>query len=194
MQNRTNSGFNRPQLWQRTRISDARTASRARAVLDRPSPVTTPTSRKNHHRRMSKPPIPASTPPMTKRMIAPTKDSKKAVTEKEELVAAPIVPVRKLRNPYRIITIPTMRKAAPTRRTVTAPQPNGRLVVALRTGAGAYGEGAAMGRGILTAAVGFETASISSRLNVPVAFPRVVLTGTRCSAIGTCDVLRVARG
>src|SRR3989442_4437232 len=95
MQNRTNSGFNRPQLWQRTRISDARTASRSRAVFALPTPVTTPTSRKIHHRRMSQPPIPASTPPMTKRMIAPTKDSKKAVTEKEELVAAPIVPVMK---------------------------------------------------------------------------------------------------
>src|SRR5439155_1534892 len=149
---------------------------RLEAVFALPTPVTTPTSRKIHHRRMSQPPIPASTPPMTKRMIAPTKDSKKAVTEKEELVAAPIVPVRKLRNPYRIITIPTMRKAAPTRRTVTAPQPNGRLGAALWTGAGAYGEGAAMGSAVLRIAVGFGTASISPRINVSLAFPAVVLT------------------
>src|SRR2546428_747249 len=176
MQNRTNSGFTRPQLWPRPGTSDARPASRSRAVFALPTPVTTPTSRKIHHRRMSQPPIPASTPPMMKRMIAPTKDSKKAVTEKEELVAAPIVPVRKLRNPYRIITIPTMRKAAPTRRTVTAPQPNGRLGAALWTGAGAYGEGAAMGSAVLGIAVGFGTASISPRINVSMAFPAVVLT------------------
>src|SRR5207245_1339970 len=124
MQNRTNSGFSRPLLWQRTRISDARTASRSRAVFALATPVTTPTSRRRHPRRNSHPPIPADTAPMT--------------------------------------------------------------------GAGAYGEGSAIGRGILTVAVGFETPSISRRINVPVAFPRVVLTGTGSthSGFAACFVSR----
>src|SRR5207245_10937835 len=146
--------------------------------------VTSRKSGTTHHRRMRQQPLPADMPARNRRMIGPPQDSKEAVSEKEELVAAPIVPVRKLRNPYRSITIPTMRKVAPTRRTVTAPHPNGRLVVALRTGAGAYGEGAAMGRGILTVAVGFETPPISRRINVPVAFSRVRLPGTGSAQLG----------
>src|SRR5207245_8560208 len=45
-------------------------------------------------------------------------------------------------------------------------------------GCGRVWGGCGHGRGILTVAVGFETPSISRRINVPVAFPRVVLTGT----------------
>src|SRR5881628_1135048 len=99
MQNWTNSGFRRPQLRQRTRTSDACSA-RPRAVLATlPAPVTTPTRRKIHQRRTSHPPMPARTPPMTNSMTAPKNDWKNAVTENDALVAWPIVPVRKLRNP-----------------------------------------------------------------------------------------------
>ena len=51
------------------------------------APVTTPTRRKIHQRRISQPPIPARTPPITKSMTAPKNDWKNAVTEKDELVA-----------------------------------------------------------------------------------------------------------
>src|SRR5436309_13173852 len=101
MQNWTNSGFRRPQLRQRTRTSDVRSA-RSRAVFPTfPAPVTTPTRRKIHQRRISQPPIPARTPPITKGMTAPEDDWKNAVTEKDELVASPSAPVRKLRNRQR---------------------------------------------------------------------------------------------
>src|SRR5438445_10282272 len=71
MQKWTHSGFRRPQFVHRTRMSVARSASRCRAVFALPTPDTTPTRRKIHQRRMSHPPIPARTPPMTKRIIAP---------------------------------------------------------------------------------------------------------------------------
>src|SRR5205807_2377387 len=96
IQNLTNSGLSRPQLWQRTRTSEVRAASRVLAVFPA-VPATTPTSRKIHQRRMSHPPMPARTPPITNRMIAPMKVLKMLNTPPPPR-AAPIVPVMKPKN------------------------------------------------------------------------------------------------
>src|SRR5437667_340194 len=85
-----------PQLWRRTRTSDVRAASRSLAVFPA-VPATTPTRRKIHQRRMSQPPMPARTPPITNRMIAPMKVLKMLNTPPPPR-AAPTVPVMKPKN------------------------------------------------------------------------------------------------
>src|SRR5207302_1891828 len=85
----------RPQLWQQTRTSEVRAASRVLAVFPA-VPTTTPTSRKIHQRRMSHPPMPARTPPITNTMIAPMKVLKMLNTPPPPR-AAPTVRVVQLR-------------------------------------------------------------------------------------------------
>src|ERR1700704_4761573 len=101
------------------------------------------------------------------------------MTENEELVAAPMVPKRNPKNAKRMITIPTIVKIAPTRSTVTAPQPNGSDDGARETARAPYGEGRAMGRRVLERPERpfADESTVPGRINVSGTFPGGVPLG-----------------